>query len=64
MIDARNTESVRQELERSRDAVLEQQLRVDGLCSAVATLVQRVAELELALNLLRSRVFGHGPSET
>lgn len=58
----KNANSVMQALEQMTKIVENQQIRIDGLNSAVSTLSTRLNALELIINLQKAQSMGTGPT--
>lgn len=62
-IDRRNTESVRQALQKMQDLVHEQEAKINAMLGAAANLVARMEWLEQLVFKHKVAEMGHGPTE-
>ena len=62
LLNKRNTASVEQSLKQVFELLSEQNLKIIGLQNTIATLNQKVIELENLTRIQKARLTGHGPS--
>lgn len=62
MINERNTAAIEQTLAQLTRLVYAQQTEINDLRTTIASLLERLAESERGVLLLRAAVAGHGPS--
>lgn len=61
-INKRNAETVRLTIEDMNKRICDQQIQIDGLRSTISTLNSQLGEVLQALNIMRARHSGRGPT--